>query len=92
MLVAKDVKTFQKALQSRAKEVIKEVWGACRSVPKGQKTVHEKVGVAVEDTIIKAMCKKSYDNVTVVIIGFDGFSQKISETIIPEPVKVKPQP
>jgi len=58
-----------------SKEVIKEVWNSSKK--SDSQNIHKRVGLIVEDILIKSMIKKSYDNVTVVIIGLENLSNKL---------------
>jgi protein phosphatase 2C family protein 2/3 len=58
-----------------SKDVIKKVWNSSRS--KKLKNIHEALGKSVENILIESMVKKSHDNITAVIIGFENMIKKL---------------
>ena len=73
-----------------SKDVIKEVWTSCKRFQ--YPNIHKMAGGVVEEILYKAMISKSYDNVTVVIIGLESFTTKLfPNTITNKQVQNKKQ-
>ncbi len=71
----------------------------------GKKTVHEECGMAVEEVIKLSLERKSFDNVTAVLVAFPGFKRRFktrmnrilaqkkhARTQMPSPQREEPSP
>ena len=76
-----------------SKESAEWIWETYRNQRKS--TVHEQIGVGVELVMKKSVLYRTMDNITVVVVAFDGFSKlfespilKTSKTVLrnPEPI------
>lgn len=59
------------------KEAIASFWNEARQSLSKYKNVHEFGGLVVDNLLKFSLCRKSMDNVTVVLIGFDNFKSSL---------------
>ena len=59
------------------KEVIQSAWaGLMENI---SDNIHQLCGASAENIMRTALCRRSLDNITVVIIGFEGMINKINQ-------------
>lgn len=57
------------------RDVVDSVWKSVED--EDPPTIHKQLGVGVEYVMKNTLFRKSLDNVTVVIVGFEGFKKKV---------------